>query len=165
MFSKDKFSQSLDEQLTNTSDEDKQKMFEVMMEKCCSNLSEEKFETFKSKYMKNNETHTKTSPMMEMMSSMMKQRMKSRMGDNHPMMNMCREMMKETKSQDQDESYTTDELMDLFKDWCSHVEDEIVSFVNKSGEVNEEKIAEKFNLSKESISHLMNKLRKAGKIK
>lgn len=164
MVKKEKFNQFLDEQFMNASDEDKQWMLEIMMEKCRKNISEEKFKTYKSNNMENKANYSKTNPMMGMMSTMMKGMMKSRMGEKHPMMNMCREMMKEKTDQPHDESYTTDELMALFKDWCSHVEEEILSFVNETGEVNEEKIAEKFNLSKESVNHLINNLRKSDKI-
>jgi DNA-binding CsgD family transcriptional regulator len=59
--------------------------------------------------------------------------------------------------------YSTDELMDLFKDWCRQVEDEIADFIAASGEVNTDKIAEKFHLSKESVVHLLRNIEKSPK--
>ena len=55
--------------------------------------------------------------------------------------------------------------MDLFKDWCSQVEDEIVAFINETGDVDEDKFAEKFNLSKQNITHLLKNLNEAGRVK
>lgn len=107
---------------------------------------------------------TRNSPMMEMMSSMMGEMKKSKMGGMNSMMGRCAEMMENMNKTSENESYSTDELMDLFKDWCSHVEDEIVDFIKESGTIDEGEIAEKFNLSKESVTHLLKNLKKAGKV-
>lgn len=107
----------------------------------------------------------KSNPMMEMMSSMMGGTQKSKMGGNNPMMKMCTEMMENRTKSSKEESYSTDELMDLFKDWCSQVEDEIVAFINETGDIDEDKIAEKFNLSAKSVNHLLKNLKETGKVK
>jgi hypothetical protein len=113
--------------------------------------------------MKNKRDKMKGSPMMEMMSSIMEGMQKPRMSGSSPMMSMCAEMMgNRTKSSR--ETYSTDELMDLFKDWCSQVEDEIVAFIDEAGKIDEDKIAEKFNLSKESVTHLLKNLNEVGRI-
>ena len=74
-------------------------------------------------------------------------------------------MMGNMTKSSKEESYSTDELMDLFKDWCSQVEDEIVDFINETGDIDEEKIAEKFNLSTESVAHLLKNLNEKGNVK
>lgn len=126
-------------------------------------MTENEFETTKSNIMNVKNKKMKSSPMMEMMSSMMGGMQRSKMGGN-PMRNMCAEMMGGMSKTSKEDSYSTDELMDLFKDWCSQVEDEIVSFIKETGDTNDEKIAEKFNLSKESVTHLLKNLKKAGRV-
>lgn len=165
MFSKEKFSQMIDDQLGNLSLDERQQMFEVMIEKCFKNMTEDEFEHTKSKFMKRKSDKIKGSPMMEMMSSMMGGMQKTRMGSNSPMKRMCTEMMGNMTKSSKEESYSTDELMDLFKDWCSQVEDEIVDFINETGDIDEEKIAEKFNLSTESVTHLLKNLNEKGNVK
>lgn len=96
---------------------------------------------------------------------MMQDMMKSRMG-NQEMRSRCRGMMDKNQQADpEDESYSSDELMILFEDWCRHVEDEIVSYIDELGKVDEEEIARKFMLSGESVQILLNKLGESGKIK
>jgi hypothetical protein len=165
MFSKEKFNQIIDDHLGNLSIDEKQQMFEAIIEKCFENLTEDEFENTKSKFMKRISDKTKSNLMMEMMSSMMGGMQKSRMGSNSPMMRMCTEMMGNMSKSSKEESYSTDELMDLFKDWCSQVEDEIVAFINETGDINEDRIGEKFNLSKKSVTHLLKNLNETGKIK
>ncbi len=111
-----------------------------------------------------NKSDKRSSPMMEMISAMMGTQ-KSGMDSNSSMMSKCKEMMGNMKKSSKEESYSTDELMDLFKDWCSQVEDEIVAFINETGNVDEDKIAEKFNLSIQSITHLLKNLNETGRIK
>ncbi len=164
MISKEKFNKIIDDQLENSSKNEKQLMLEAMLERCCKNMTEYEFETTKSKFMNVKNEKMKGNPMMEMMSSMMGGMQRSRIGGNNPMKSMCAEMMGNMTKSSKEESYSTDELMDLFKDWCSQVEDEIVSFIKETGDINEEKIVEKFNLSKESVTHLLKNLKKAGKV-
>lgn len=103
--------------------------------------------------------------MMEAMGAMMRRGMKNKMGNEENPMQRCMDMMSQMNKRSEENSYTTDELMDLFKDWCGHVEDEIVTFINSSGEIDEDAIADKFHLSTESVSHLLKNMRKTGKIK
>lgn len=163
MFSKEKFDKMIDDQFENLSIDEKHKMLKAMLEKCCKNMTENEFETTKSNIMNVKSKKMKSSPMMEMMSSMMGGMQRSKMGGN-PMRNMCAEMMGGMSKTSKEDSYSTDELMDLFKDWCSQVEDEIVSFIKETGDTNDEKIAQKFNLSKESVTHLLKNLKKAGRV-
>ena len=164
MISKEKFNKIIDDQLENSSKNEKQLMLEAMLERCCKNMTEYEFETTKSKFMNVKSEKMKGSPMMEMMSSMMGGMQRARMGGNTSMMSRCAEMMGNMTKSSNEESYSTDELMDLFKDWCSHVEDEIVTFIKETGDINEEKITEKFNLSNDSVTHLLKNLKKAGRI-
>ena len=164
MFSKEKFNQMIDDQFEKLSIDEKQQMLEAMIEKCCKAMTEDEFENAKSKFMKRKSDKMKSNPMMEMMSTMMGGMQKSRMGGNSSMMGMCAEMMGNKTKSSKEESYSTNELMDLFKDWCSHVEDEIIAFINKTGNIDEDKIAAKFNLSKESVAHLLKNLNEAGKV-
>ena len=164
MFSKEKFNHMIDDQIGNLNIDEKQQMFEAMIEQCCKAMTEDEFENAKSKFMKRKSDRMKSNPMMDMMSSMMGGMQKSRMGGNSSMMSMCAEMMGNKTKSSKEESYSTDELMDLFKDWCSQVEDEIVAFINETGDIDEDKIAAKFNLSKESVAHLLKNLNEAGKV-
>ena len=89
MFSKEKFNQMIDDQIGNLNIDEKQQMFEAMIEKCCKAMTEDEFENAKSKFMKRKSDKMKSNPMMEMMSSMMGGMQKSRMGGNSAMMRMC----------------------------------------------------------------------------
>ncbi len=165
MFSKEKFNQMIDDQLGNLSIDENKQMLEAMIEKCLKSMTEDEFENTKSKFIKRKSDKMKSNPMMEMMSSMMGGMQKSRMGGNSAMMRMCTEMMGNKTKSSKEESYSTPELMDLFIDWCSQVEDEIVAFINETGDIDENKIAEKFNLSTKSITHLLKNLNETGKFK
>jgi hypothetical protein len=148
MFSKEKFNKILDSAQQDLSDDEKKQMYEVMAER----LNDHKQKPGSSGM-------GPQGMMMEMMGKMMGGGMK---GGNSPM-SRCMDMMAEMKQKDQDMPYSTDELMDLFKDWCRQVEDEIADFIAASGEVNTDKIAEKFHLSKESVVHLLRNIEKSPK--
>jgi hypothetical protein len=146
MFSKEKFNKMLDHEQQNLSDEEKKQMQEAMSERLREQQRKPGANGMGPQGM-----------MMEMMGTMMGGGMK---GGKSPM-SRCMDMMSERQQNDQDMPYSTDELMDLFKDWCRHVEDEIADFIAESGEVNADKIAEKFHLSKKSVAHLLRNIDKS----
>jgi hypothetical protein len=123
MFSKEKFKKMMEEQSNDSGTNNKQEMLDTMMEYCCNHMTENEFETKKSKYMKKGQQGAKSGMMGEMMSTMMGGMMRAKMG-NQSKKQMCGDMMNNMHQQEKkDESFTTDELMTLFKDWCSHVEE------------------------------------------
>lgn len=164
MFSKEKFNEMIDDLLKDLSDSDKQQMYDAMYEKCYNHRTETNKES-KWPHGMNMKGGARGGMMMEMMSAMMSGRKKSHMKGWESPMSRCMDMMSGMKEKSENKTYTPDELMDLFKDWCGQIEDEIVSFINETGEIDQEKIADKFHLSKESVSHLLKSMEKAEKIK
>ena len=163
MFSISEFIQSIEQKLEDLNPEEKKQLYACMLELCIKNMSETEIETIKSKFMNTKQGKMKGSTMMDMMASMMGRMEPNRMRGFRPMMDMCADMMSQYNTASDKEQYPTDELADLFRDWCTHVEDEIVSFVKSSGEIDERKIAEHFKLSAESVQHLIKNLQNEGR--
>ena len=120
--------------------------------------------------------------MKEMKHKMMSKMMASMMGEGHSpmdmMMNknaqfagegdmpwdMCQNMMSSFHENVEATKFATPELRQLFEEWIEQIEEEIVLFVDKAGNVDPEAIAEHFKLSKESVVFLLTRLAKKGKI-
>jgi uncharacterized membrane protein len=138
-------------------------MYDAMYEKYCNYQIDSKEETNRSGGMYRRGGSMR-SMMMDMMSTMKGIGMKRNMNDGPNSMSQCMDMMFNKRERSEEIGYATNELMDLFKDWCGHVEDEIVSYVKEIGNIDEDLIADKFHLSKESVSHLLQNLEKTGRI-
>lgn len=95
---------------------------------------------------------------------MMKDMMKKRMHEKHAMMEECMGKMKGKRHQHNFDSYSTEELNDLFLVWLAQVEDEIIEFVKTKGETDIDAIATEFSITGESTEYIVNKLKKENKI-
>lgn len=124
--------------------------------------------------------------MKEMKHKMMSRMMASMMGEGHNPMKGMMEKMMEKNNQSAEEGdmpwdmwqnmmasfhehaeatkFATPELRQLFEEWVEKIEEEIVQFVDKAGNVDPEAIAEHFKLSKESVIFLLVQLAKKEKI-
>jgi len=61
-------------------------------------------------------------------------------------------------------SYSTSELRSLFNDWLEEIERLVVTFVNKRNKVDPDKIASHFKLKCNSVTFILSKLAREGKI-
>jgi len=156
---KEKFmNEMMENQFKNMTSEEKKQMMEAMMEKFFSSMSDDEKKDMMSsmmgKMMGNN-------PMMGMMSMMMGRKgQKSEKGDDKGKMpwDMCCEMMTGMKETANTAKFATSELRGLFDEWCQQIEKELLDFVKEKGSIKTDEMADKFNLSEESIKYLLSRL-------
>lgn len=95
--------------------------------------------------------------------------MKNMMGEGFPpmemCMNMCRQMTGAIEQVGNMAAYATPELRGLFESWLTEVEQEAQKFIQESGPVSAENLAENIGISIESAIFIMARLAKSGKIK
>ena len=77
---------------------------------------------------------------------------------------MCQNMMASFREHAEATKFATPELRQLFEEWVEQIEEEIVQFVEKAGNVDPDAIAAHFKLSKESVIFLLTRLAKQEKI-
>jgi hypothetical protein len=77
---------------------------------------------------------------------------------------MCRKMMGNIGKSTELASYATPELHQLFEEWLTQINEEVVATVQKEGNADPEALSEKYKLSKESIHFILGKLAQEGKI-
>jgi hypothetical protein len=152
----------MDNQFKDMSAEEKKQMMEAMMDKFFSTMSDdEKKEMMSGMMPKMMEQMMGNNPMMGMMSMMMGKKANSneKSGENSKMpWDMCGEMMTGMKETASSAKFATPELRGLFDDWCQQIEKEILDLVKEKKSININELAEKFNLSEESIRFLLNRL-------
>jgi hypothetical protein len=56
------------------------------------------------------------------------------------------------------------ELKQLFEEWLGQIEQEILDYANSLPSIDAAKISEKFKMSKESVTYILTRLAKKGKI-
>ena len=156
---KEKFmNEMMESQFKNMSSEDRKQMMEAMMEKFFSSMSDDEKKDMMSsmmgKMMGNN-------PMMGMMSMMMGRKgQKSEKGDDKGKMpwDMCCEMMTGMKETANTAKFATSELRGLFDEWCQQIEKELLDLIKEKKSIKIDEMAEKLNLSEESIKYLLSRL-------
>jgi len=156
---KEKFmNEMMGNQFKNMTSEEKKQMMETMMEKFFSSMSDDEKKDMISgmmgKMMGNN-------PMMGMMSMMMGRKGKDpEKGSETGKMpwDMCCEMMTGMKETANTAKFATSELRGLFDEWCQQIEKELLDFIKEKGLIKVDEMAEKFNLSEESIKYLLSRL-------
>jgi hypothetical protein len=152
----------MDNQFKDMSAEEKKQMMEAMMDKFFSTMSDdEKKEMMSGMMPKMMGQMMGNNPMMGMMSMMMGKKANSneKSGENSKMpWDMCGEMMTGMKETASSAKFATPELRGLFDDWCLQIEKEILDLVKEKKSININELAEKFNLSEESIRFLLNRL-------
>ena len=102
-------------------------------------------------------------PMKRMMKRMMDKNNQSA-GEGDMPWDMCQSMMASFREHAEAKKFATPELRQLFEEWIEQIEEEIVQFADKAGNVDPGAIAEHFKLSKESVIFLLTRLAKKGKI-
>jgi predicted transcriptional regulator len=152
----------MDNQFKDMSAEDKKQMMETMMDKFFSSMSDdEKKEMMSGMMPKMMGQMMGNNPMMGMMSMMMgkKSNNPEKGTENNKMpWDMCSEMMTGMKETVNTAKFATPELRGLFDDWCQQIEKEILDLIKEKKSIKIDEMAEKFNLSEESIKYLLSKL-------
>lgn len=160
--------------------EDKQKMMAEMMEKFMNAMTPEEkqsmMQAMMPKMMESMMGGGTGSPMMNMMSMMMggkgsRNKMNSMMEETKSSTeqmetpwDMCRKMMSAMSKTNELATFATPEVRDLFEEWATQIEDEILSYVQESKTDDVEKIAEHFKLSRNSVTFFLTRLANKGKI-
>ena len=98
-------------------------------------------------------------PMMGMMRKMM-----GNADDTNPT-EMSKEILSSIAKASEMAFYATPEIRSMFEEWLESIEIEIFDFIQLTGEVNPEKVAKKFKISKTAAHFFLNHLAAAGKIK
>jgi hypothetical protein len=160
--------------------EEKQKMMEEMMEKFMGTMTPEEkqsmMQNMMPKMMGSMTGGGSGSPMMNMMSMMMGGKspmdmMKSifgKEGASEGQMempwDMCKKMMSSISKSSELASFATPEVRQLFEEWATQIEEEILNYIKESQITETEKVAEHFKLSKESVTYFLTRLSGKGKI-
>jgi LPS O-antigen subunit length determinant protein (WzzB/FepE family) len=160
---KEKFmNEMMEHQFQSMSADDKKQMMETMMDKFFSSMSdEEKKEMMSSMMPKMMGQMMGDNPMKGMMSMMMgRKTAKTEKGNENSKMpwDMCCEMMSGIKETANTAKFATSELRGLFDDWCQQIEKELLDLIKDKKSIKIDEMAEKFNLSEESIKYLLNRL-------
>lgn len=155
----------MDNHFNGMTSEEKQKMMETMMDRFFSGMTDaEKKEMMSGMMpkMMGQMMGGEGNPMMGMMSMMMGK--KGEKGSGKMPWDNCMEMMTGFKETASAAKFATPELRDLFEEWCSQIENELLDFIKESGSIQIESICDKFSLSGESVKYLLNRLAAKGLI-
>jgi hypothetical protein len=135
------------------SSEEKRKMMENMMEKFFSDMTpDEKLDMMKSM-------------MPKMMGGMsMGDMMSSMMNDGGGCMDMCKEMMSSVSKSSEMASFAIPEVRDLFEEWTSQIEEEIMNIMREKQETTPEEIARELKISEKSAVYFISRLAQKGMI-
>jgi len=158
-------SKMMDNQLNGMTSDEKQKMMGTMMDKFFAGMTDaEKKEMMAGMMpkMMGQMTGGEGNPMMGMMSMMMGK--KNEKGGGKMPWDNCMEMMTGFKETASAARFATPELRNLFEEWCSQIENELLEFIKESGSIQTESICDKFSLSEESVKYLLGQLAKKGLI-
>jgi hypothetical protein len=163
--------------LGGLSSEERGKMMEGMMEKFLGGMSAEERSAMMSRMMPQMMgSMTGGQGMMGMMGRMMGGMMgggtrtqpggKSQDAEGAAEMpwDMCRKMMGAMTEGTQTARFATPEVRGLFDEWAAQIEEELLQFTKDAGEVDVQKAAEHFRLSRESTIYFLTRLAQKGKI-
>lgn len=104
--------------------------------------------------------------MMNMMKMMMgKSKTSGDEAEGEAPWDMCKKMMSNMSEGFEIAKYATPELRSMFEDWLQQIQDEISKYIEETNSTDNEKIAEHFKISNESVNFILTKLAKIGKIK
>ena len=151
----------MDGMMDKMSAEEKQKAMEAMMEKFMEGLSAEDRSRMMEGMMAKMMGEGGPMGMMRMMMGGGKGR---ESGGEMPW-DMCRKMMGAMTEGAQTARFATPEVRGLFDEWASQIEEEMLQFTKESGEVDVDKVSERFKLSKDSTLYFLTRLAQKGKIK
>jgi hypothetical protein len=158
--------------LGGLSSEDKSKMMEGMMEKFLGGMSAEERGRMMAGMMPKMMGEGGPMGMMGMMRMMMGGgKTAAAAGEKGPESggempwDMCRKMMGAMTEGAQTARFATPEVRGLFDEWAAQIEEEMLHYIQETGEVDEDKTAEHFKLSRESTVYFLTRLAQKGKIK
>lgn len=170
----------MDKFFSDMKPEEKQKMMEEMMEKFFSTMTPEEkqsmMQSMMPKMMGSMMGGGSGSPMMNMMSTMMggkgpRDMMKSMMGESKSSgeeaetpWDMCKKMMSTMGKTSELATFATPEVRELFEEWATQIEEEILAYAQESNVYDTAKIAEHFKLTPNSVTFFLTRLAKKGKI-
>ena len=146
------------------SPEEKEKMWEKIMECCCSDMTEEERKKWKED-MPGMIQHLKEcgGPMMGMMGARMG-RGKGKAAKFTPW-DMCREMISSIQQSHRISTLATPEVQGLFEDWVEQIEQEMLGYLKEKDSVGIKDLASHFKISKDSAYYFLTKLAQKGEIK
>jgi LPS O-antigen subunit length determinant protein (WzzB/FepE family) len=160
---KEKFmNEMMENQFKNMTSEEKKQMMETMMEKFFSSMSDDEKKDMMSGMMeKMMGKMAGSNPMMGMMSMMMGRRANDpEKGSESGKMpwDMCCDMMTGIRETANTAKFATSELRGLFDEWCQQIEKELLDLIKEKKSIKIDEMAEKLNLSEESIKYLLSRL-------
>jgi predicted transcriptional regulator len=152
----------MEHQFRNMSAEDKKQMMEAMMDKFFSSMSEDEKKDMMSGMMeKMMGKMTGSNPMMGMMSMMMGRKAndpEKSSGNSKMPWDMCCDMMTGIRETANTAKFATTEMRGLFDEWCQQIEKELLDLIKEKKAIKIDEMAEKLNLSEESIKYLLSRL-------
>jgi hypothetical protein len=150
----------MEKMMDGMSGEEKKHMMSAMAENFFSGMTEdekkEMMQSMMSKMMGGGGS------MMNMMGMMMGNKEPDGKGFNP--MDMCQKMMGSFGKATEMASFATPEIRGLFEEWLAQIEEEFMSYINKSDAVNPDRIAEHFKLSKDSVTYFLTRLAQKGRV-
>ncbi|UCE20905.1 MAG: hypothetical protein JSV46_01340 [Candidatus Aminicenantes bacterium] len=174
----------MDKMFEKMSPQEKKEMMNTMMDKFFSSMSDEEKQQMMSEMMQKmmgSGTKGGQNPMMDMMSMMMG---RHQGGEGPPWMKMtgktkqgkkestgfspwemCQRMMSSFPQGGKMSPAAPAEIQELFKEWLSQIEEEILDFIKKNKSVDIDQIAEKYKISKQSAAYLTSKIAEKNRIK
>jgi hypothetical protein len=172
--------QMMNKFLSDMKPEDKQKIMEAMMEKFMGNMTTEEkqamMQAMMPKMMSSMMGGGTGSPMMNMMNMMMggkdpmsmmktmKEDGNSSEGQMEMPWDMCKKMMSSMSKTSELATFATPEVRELFEEWATQIEEEILNYFQGSQTDDVEKIAEHFKLSPKSVTFFLTRLANKGKV-
>ncbi len=149
----------------NMSPKEKEKLWEHMMECCCSDMSEEDKKRWKTRIpkMKHHMMEHGWGHKMGMMRMMMGHK-HGKMESSMPM-EMCKDMMSSLHQSHRVATLATPEVQGLFEDWVEQIEQEMVNYLKDKNSVEANEVASHFKISKESAYYFLTRLAQKEKIK
>lgn len=150
----------MDSMMDGMSAQEKKDMMDKMMDRFFSDMTEEEKRNMMSEMMPKMMGGGMGAGMMGMMMGG-----KDGMTSGGNPMDMCKEMMGSFRETAATAKFATQEVRDLFDEWAVQIEEEILVFIRAEKEINPEKIAAKFKLSKESILYFLKRLADKGKVR
>jgi hypothetical protein len=145
---------SADSKETEMSHDERDKMWEKMMECCCSDMTEEERQKWTHHF------HEWGGPMMGMVG-----KMHGKGGIGHIPWEMCKEMIASIRQGRRIATTATPEVQGLFEDWIEQIEQEMFEYLKDNDSVDIKDLSGHFKISKDSAYYFVTKLAQKGKIK
>ncbi len=139
---------------TNMSHDEREKMWEKMMECCCSDMTDEE----KQKWM--HHIHECWGPMIGMMG-----KIHAKGEKGHLPWEMCKELITSIRQSHRIATMATPEVQGLFEDWIEQIEQEMLEYLKDKDSVDIKELSSHFKISKDSAYYFVTKLAQKGKIK